>query len=119
MKGKGKVMEPRIMAAWHLRKCLDYATFEELSELTKINRSTLVSIRYGACESVPHGTTKQFRNLVEKLRPRGKMTKPDHVSVSVPEVRMEVERLRKTDRRVHQVRKEMAEKAMKGDKNGR
>ena len=118
MKRKGKVMEPRIMAAWHLRKCLDYATFEELSKLTKINRSTLISIRYGACESVPHGTTKQFRDLVEKLKPRGVMEKADHVPVSAPDIRMEIEKLRATDSRVHRIRKDMAEKAMqkKGEK---
>lgn len=116
MKRKGKVMEPRIMAAWHLRKCLDYATFEELSKLTKINRSTLISIRYGACESVPHGTTKQFRNLVEKLRPRGELQKDEHIPFDAPDVQAEVARLRQTDRRVHKIRRDMAEKAMKGDK---
>ena len=107
-----KVMESRIMAAWHLRKCLLYATFDEISELTEVNRSTLISIRYGACDSVPHGTTKTFRELVEKLKPRGELQKDEHIPFDAPDVQAEVARLRQTDRRVHKIRREMAEKAM-------
>lgn len=107
-----KVMESRIMAAWHLRKCLLYATFEEISELTGVNRSTLISIRYGACDSVPHGTTKTFRELVEKLKPRGELQKDEHIPFDAPDVQAEVARLRQTDRRVHKIRRDMAEKAM-------